>query len=343
MKKLFTVILMALAFPHVATAQAVLAHTTLSAAMTDSRTLQLSVAAAGTIAADMIMIIDHEAAVVDSISGTVVTLENRGYSGTTASSHASGAVVMYGVASRFYSNVPSGSCTAANEIVLPRVSIDRGAHEVRIFNCNNSQWVEQSLPDDLQPTLTRYCTLPGLGLISQLTTFGDANAPLVLGNNQTPVAGTLYYGTIELPRTMRLTGVSVLNGTVAGTDDLKVVLFRANGAPVAYSELLAATGTDRFQDVPFTAVYLATGRARYWVGVSANGTTTRLRNVNLTPVVTTAGLGAFIGMLGSSATSTFGTLGTANLIGGLGLPANTATTALPTSLISRTAPIACVY
>lgn len=339
-------------------AQTVTTHTTLDTTLTDSTFNQVDVASvtgitASTSSAQTFCLIDHEIMQVVSISGTILTV--RRATAGLASPHSSGAVVVCGPGGGSFSTdtgntqgvflssaFPRGRCTAANNQYLPVVAYNPGANQWQFYNCNNSQWVAQTLVDDVPPTWTRFCTPPGLGLMSQLTTFGNANAPLVLGNNQTPVAGTVYYGTIELPKTVRLTGLSVLNGTVAGTDTLTAVLYRADGVAVARSAQTTASGADRFQDLAFSSAYLATGPARYWVGISASGTTTRLRNMTLTAGSSTAGLGAFIGVLGSSATYTYGLVGTANLTV-LGTPTNTATGALPTSLISATAPISCLY
>ena len=132
---------------------------------------------------------------------------------------------------------------------------------------------------------------------------------------------------------MRLTGLSPLNGGTVGIDSAIAILYRADGTPVAQSAAAGAvtSGANAFQDLAFTSVYLATGPARYWVGLSLSGTTTRFRTI---------AANSFIGQLGSSALSTFNIVGTANLIGGVGA---TLTTALPTTLIADTAPILCAY
>ena len=88
---------------------------------------------------------------------------------------------------------------------------------------------------------------------------------------------------------------------------------------------------------------LAAALVRYWIGVSVSGTTARVRTI---PAPTSAAANRFTGILGSSATSTFNIVGTANLVGGIGGATGAsapATTALPTTLIGDTAPVACVY
>jgi len=103
-----------------------------------------------------------------------------------------------------------------------------------------------------------------------------------------------------------------------------------------------AASIAQFQDIDLTATILVTGPARYWVGVQINGTTTRFATVNLTPGATTAGLGAFIGMLGSSVTGTLATIPNLSTYQqGTGTLA--ALDARPSSLIANTAPVACIY
>ena len=332
--------------------------TTLSAAIADERTNRFTVASAtgftastGTL--DYGVFIDREFMRIRAVSGTTITVD-RGQARTSATPHRSGSRVWVG---RYGSSVASGtsaggpfiqsplygSCTATREPFLPVIQVNATAIGGQgMYNCNNGQWEYQTLLNDQLTTLTRYCTIEGLSLLAQLTTFGDANSPIVVGNNQTPVAGTVYYGTLFLPRTMFVTGVSVLNGTVAGTDTLTSMLYRADGVALANSAQTTASGIDRFQDLAFSTAYLATGPARYWVGVSSSGTTTRLRNLRVSPGATTAGLGAFTGALGSTATYTYGLVGTANLTV-LGTPTNTATGALPTTLINASSPVACIY
>ena len=130
---------------------------------------------------------------------------------------------------------------------------------------------------------------------------------------------------------------------------MRVLMKRSRGrsAAVWAAACSLAAGTlaasiAQFQDVDLTAPILVTGPARYWVGVQLNGTTARFATVNLTPGATTAGLGAFIGMLGSSVTGTltvFPNLSTYQQ--GTGTLA--ALDARPASLIANTAPVACIY
>lgn len=334
-------------------------HSTLTTNLTDTNLRTVVVGSttgmsASTNSAQTFVLIDHELMRVTAVVSTTVLTVVRA-AGGTASPHNSGAVVIYGpgggnfntsngnASGVFLSNVsapPAGRCTASNSQYLPVIVY--GGGQWSAYNCNNSQWVRQTIADDLAPTLTRYCTPPYLAAVGVLTTNGDANAPFVVGNNTTPVAGSVFYGTIEIPKTMRLTGISILNGTVAGTDDLYFGLYRADGVRVAYTLLAGtvASGIGRFQDIAFTTPYLATGPARYWISYTSEGTTTRFRTVNLTPGSSTAGLGAFTGLLGSSFVNTAPAM--PDLAASVAA-SNPTTGALPTSLIANVAPIGCVY
>lgn len=298
---------------------------------------------ASTASAQQFCVLDHETVTVRAINSLNLTVVRA--AGGVAEPHASGVVIMCGPTGNFQPNTgnaygvfigtnrPVGACTAANQQYLPVVSAGGPPADWALYNCNQGQWQRQLLPNDSVPTYTRYCTPAGLAALALLSTNGDSAAPLVVGNNTTPVAGSVYYGTIEIPRTMVIKGISMLNGTVASTDDVYFGLFRDDvtvGTRLASTLLTgtAASGIGRFQDVDLTAQYLVTGPARYWISYTSEGTTTRFRTISLTPGASTAGLGAFIGALGSSTTGTAPAL--ANLV-------------LPTSLVANVAPIGCVY
>lgn len=330
--------------------------TTLSAAIADERTTRFTVASAtGFVASsgtlDYGVFIDREFMRITAVSGTTITV-NRARSSTSATSHRSGARVWVGqygssaaggqTGGPFVQGPLYGSCTASRQPYLPVIQVNASALDGQaMYNCNNGQWARQTLLDDVLPMAARYCTANISGF-SLLTTFVIANG-VTLGTNTTPVSATVYYATLNIPQTMLLTGISALNGTVAATDSLKYTLYRADGTPLATTAGAGttATGIDQFQDIAFTATYLATGPARYWVSVVTNGTTTRLRTI---PSPTSAAANAFTGILASSATSTFNIVGTQNLIGiGNQAVGGNATTALPTTQIGDVGPIACVY
>ncbi len=111
------------------------------------------------------------------------------------------------------------------------------------------------------------------------------------GTDTTPASGTQFVTSIWLPANKTLTGVGYLIGSVGGTDRAYAVLYSASGAVLANSTL-ASNGTvvgtaANVQTLAFTSTYAAKGPAMYYVGLSMNGNTARLRTV---PAHTQAGL-----------------------------------------------------
>lgn len=319
-------------------------NTTLASAMTVNGATMVVTAATSWLPGD-IVIVEHEAMMVASTytTGNTIPLSQRGYTGTLQTAHPSGSVVMRALAANVRYSDLFGSCTAANQPVLPVVSINRTLRDVTLYNCNNGVWVKQFLPNDYPPTTTAYCTPNYLGALALLTSFGDATSPFTVGTNQTPVSGTVFYGTIDIPRTFQATTLEILNGLVAGTDLLLMGIYRADGVLLTNTAIAGTTaaGVGRFQKMTMATPFLLTGPARYWISLQTNGTTTRFRTVPLTPGLGTAGLGSFIGNLGSSARGTFATLPnlTAFTDATDGLPL---TTTLPTTLVNNTSPVSCV-
>lgn len=132
--------------------QASMTSTTLSAAITSSQLTFVVASATGingpgfpqsqggigsstTPAAITVLYVDREAMRVASVNSTTVTVE-RGYEGTATRSHKSGAKLWVGPAGYFASIDPSGACTAASLLVLPRVVIPNG----NLWTCGNGFW-----------------------------------------------------------------------------------------------------------------------------------------------------------------------------------------------------------
>lgn len=99
-------------------------------------------------------------------------------------------------------------------------------------------------------------------------------------NGTVHVAGTMNLAEIQVPRTMAVTGVGVLNGTTVGTDKLLVALYDTNGALLRNSAVAGTTtaNASTFQEIAFTsAITLLAGR--YFIGVQCNGTTDTTRRL----------------------------------------------------------------
>src|SRR5207249_2599407 len=99
----------------------------------------------------------------------------------------------------------------------------------------------------------------------------------------TPANGTQFVTSLFLPAGKLLTGIAYLIGSVGGTDKVYAVLYDAGGAVLTNSSVAgggATVGTAANQQtLAFTATYQAIGGRMYYVGISINGVTARLRTV----------------------------------------------------------------
>lgn len=141
-----------------------------------------------------------------------------------------------------------------------------------------------------------------------------------LGTDTTPVAGTTYWSSFQLPLDKTITGMGCLNGSAASTDKNIYALYTSTGAVAANTALAGTTptGTNAFQEIAFTTPLTAKA-GRYFMAWQTNGTTTRFRTVAAS---------TFLGVASASATGTFGTL-----------PALT----VPTTFTADKAPICYAY
>lgn len=93
----------------------------------------------------------------------------------------------------------------------------------------------------------------------------------------------LFTASIFLPCNMTVTGVKYLMGAGGGTNKVIAALFNSAGQKVANSsEATEGTtaGTEKtVQTLPFTSTYQAKGPALYYVGITANGATAKLRTI----------------------------------------------------------------
>jgi hypothetical protein len=94
------------------------------------------------------------------------------------------------------------------------------------------------------------------------------------GTDSTPVITEVYITEVKVPANVSVTGLSVFQGSVS-SGNLKVGLADSNGNVVATSASTAASGTDSYQRVPFTAVYNAIGPATYYGLMIWDNTTAR--------------------------------------------------------------------
>lgn len=156
-------------------AQSTLNQTTTAAAVSQS-SATVAVASASTIAAGQILVIDAESMVVQSVSGTTLTVQ-RGFNRTSAKPHASGAVVFSGPASYFaqQDNQYAGACTASQFTVLPVVVSTTGS----VYNCQDSAWVRyrsNGLQSFSQAITTTYTSAGAITVKPGTTLIGGSGA-----------------------------------------------------------------------------------------------------------------------------------------------------------------------
>jgi hypothetical protein len=275
MKKL--TLLFALLSSFAAFGQTILTNTTLSAAVTSSSSQYIVLASATGVNApsasdntkQTFLYVDRELMDVRGVNGTTIQVV-RGAAGTVATSHASSAFVFVvpGYLSTWFNKpAPSGSCTRSNEIALPRIYPTKGI----VSDCLGGQWINSGITETTfgQPSGFRFPD-PGGTALTALETAGTA-----------PSAATEQYCTeIDIPASMVLTGLGVLNGTTVGADKHLVILYDASGNVLANSAVAGATtsGASTYQKYAFVNKYFAPGPARYFACMQTNGTTDTIRH-----------------------------------------------------------------
>ena len=95
------------------------------------------------------------------------------------------------------------------------------------------------------------------------------------GTDATPVATETYIAEVFIPANVTLTGVAVMNGSVA-SGNIAIALANSTGVVVASSASTAMSGTDAYQRIPFSATYAAVGPATYYVLQQIDNATARV-------------------------------------------------------------------
>lgn len=92
----------------------------------------------------------------------------------------------------------------------------------------------------------------------------------------TPVATEVYIAEIYVPANVNVTGIAVMNGSVA-SGNIKVGIARSDGVLLATSASTAMAGTTAYQRIPFTAVKKIQGPATYYVLEFVDNGTARIK------------------------------------------------------------------
>jgi hypothetical protein len=255
--------------------QTILVHTTLSAAVANSSTTTIGVTSAtGITAGNTVLFVadgNGEGMFVNSVNGTNISV-TRGYQSLgKARPHASGALVFIAPAGSAAINtvLPTGSCTRASVSYLPKISVGVGGANTVISDCLGGVWVG-GIPTAQGNTAFRL-PMPNSG--------GTAYTALATGT--TLAATTMYCTEIDLPYNKLLTGLGILNGATATTDNHLVVLYDATGNLVANSAVagVLTTGASTYQNISFTTSYYAVGPALYFGCIQTNGTTALVHTI----------------------------------------------------------------
>lgn len=214
-------LLAALALPVPLFAQATVTSTTLSAAVTNATGAPstITVTSATGFSAGRIVFVDREAMLIlpSYVSGTTIPVQ-RGYAGTVANPHASGATVYVGPTNYFSQMVPSGQCTATTEVALPRIVLPLGA----VYQCTNSIWYQ-------------------IG-----AAIGTVQTAFVQGATAADALDTIFF---IADREYVVTAVSAVWGTAEATGSMDIMVEKLTGTTACasgtdiLSAAIAGTGT----------------------------------------------------------------------------------------------------
>jgi len=103
------------------------------------------------------------------------------------------------------------------------------------------------------------------------------------GTDTTPAEKKLFVTSIFLPVNKKIKGIGYLVGSVGGTNKVVAGLFSSTGEILAHSSETtegATVGTAaEIQELNLTAEYSAVGPGVYFLGITMNGNTARLRTI----------------------------------------------------------------
>lgn len=115
------------------------------------------------------------------------------------------------------------------------------------------------------------------------------------GTDTTPAEKKLFLTSVWLPSYKIIKGIGFLVGSVGGTNKAVAGLFSSTGTVLAKSSettegTLVGTAAE-IQELSFTSEYAAQGPGLYYIGITMNGNTARLRTIT----VNTAGANVLTG------------------------------------------------
>lgn len=130
------------------------------------------------------------------------------------------------------------------------------------------------------------------------------NSSVAAGTDTACATNTQFVSSVFIPVNKTITGIAYLVGSTGGTDKAYGVLYDASGTALAFSSTTSGGVTvgsaASVTAMDLTATYAAKGPAMFYVGVSVNGATAKIRTVP-------ANLSS--GIYGGTVTQTHGTVG----------------------------------
>jgi hypothetical protein len=247
---------------------ATITSTTLSAAITDTKTTTFSVASATDFVVNNLAVMDNEVRRITAVSGTLITATRGANGGQPPTPHVSGTAVYVGPAVRFGNIAKSGACTLANEY-SPTFDIRNGDR----YLCTDGQWGKLGV----FRVLPTSCTFAPTTLTTTNTYIqvGASNA-FVLNGVSNAAAGTQTLVCDFLPPT------EVTTGRGAILTDIVVALGSQVVAPTSL-------GTSTLGTVTFPTPVATTQTASVVTPVAVGGTVTTVGPTTTVQTVTTAG------------------------------------------------------
>lgn len=223
--------------PQAAHAQAVVASTTLSAAVstTSGQTFTLTslTGIAPTQSQSFSGFVDSEFVTIQSTLSTNSTIRvTRGQAGTVAKTHNSGAVFYFAPSNFFSMNEQSGSCTSTQLLYLPAINTLTG----HIFDCrSDGQWI-----NILNGTMSSAASAS----YSQFCTGTVATAATEFLNGAACSGASAATARIVVPSAGQIANLRVFSSAaVVGGTSVDVLTVLKNGVATSLTCTIAAAGT----------------------------------------------------------------------------------------------------
>jgi hypothetical protein len=165
--------------------------------------------------------------------------------------------------------------SASNEGSVAEAAKHTITQQTWVISASNSTVeLQETLPENFEEVATNP---PGF--------YAGNWAPIAAtsGTDATPAEKKLYLTSLFLPVNKKITGIGYVAGSVGGTNKVIAALLDASGNVVAHSsettEGTTVGTTAEVQALAFTAPYVASGPANYFIGITMNGGTARYRAI----------------------------------------------------------------